>query len=460
MQRFDIVVIGAGGAGEAAVHLATGRGASVAVIDRELFGGSCPFWACMPSKALLHAASVHRAGGDYPWAKASDFRDYMINREGTDWPDDGGHVSSLEEAGATVIRGSARFAAPGRVIVAGDHGDSELEAGAVIVAVGSHSRIPDLPGLEEIEPWTNRQGTSTRQLPRSLVVIGAGPTGVELSQVFARYGVPVILVHANERINDRDHPKSSELIASALEADGVVIRLGVRAERVSARAAAESARLVHLSDGSAVEGHEILLAIGRDYPLDELNLGAIGVEPVDGRLDVGDRLRIAPNVYVAGDVAGPEMHTHLAHYQGEMAARLALGDDVRPDHSAIPRAIYTDPQTASVGLQAEEARERGVDAVEFSVDLATTAKGYTAEAKGHATIVVDRQRGTLVGAFLAGPGVSETIHEAVLAIKLETPLAVLADTIHAFPTVARVLGTAFVNAHRELEVLVPVGDSP
>jgi dihydrolipoamide dehydrogenase len=460
MQRFDIVVIGAGGAGEAAVHLATGRGASVAVIDRELFGGSCPFWACMPSKALLHAASVHRAGGDYPWSKASDFRDYMINREGADWPDDGGHVSSLEGAGATVIRGSARFAAPGRLIVAGDHGDSELEAGAVIVAVGSHSRIPDLPGLEEIEPWTNRQGTSTRQLPRSLVVIGAGPTGVELSQVFARYGVPVTLVHANERINDRDHRKSSELIASALEADGVVIRLGVRAERVSARAAAESARLVHLSDGSTVEGHQILLAIGRDYPLDELNLGAIGVEPVDGRLDVGDRLRIAPNVYVAGDVAGPEMHTHLAHYQGEMAARLALGDDVRPDHSAIPRAIYTDPQAASVGLQAEEARERGIDAVEFSVDLATTAKGYTAEAKGHATIVVDRKRGTLVGVFLAGPGVSETIHEAVLAIKLETPLAVLADTIHAFPTVARVLGTAFVNAHRELEAPVPVGDSP
>ena len=460
MQRFDIVVIGAGGAGEAAVHLARGRGASVAVIDRELFGGSCPFWACMPSKALLHAASVHHAGGDYPWARASDFRDYMINREGTDWPDDGGHVSSLEKAGATVIRGAARFAAPGSVIVTGDDGtEAELEAGAVIVAVGSHSRIPDLPGLEEIEPWTNRQGTSTRELPTSLVVLGAGPTGVELSQVFARYGVDVTLVHPRGRVNDKDHPRSSDLLAGALEADGVRIRLNVRAERIDARAGSDGAHVIHLSDGSTVEGHEILLAIGRDYPLDELNLSAIGVEPVDGRLDVDDRLRIAPNVYVAGDVAGPEMHTHLAHYQGEMAARQALGDDVRPDHTAIPRAIYTDPQTASVGLQVEEARERGIDALEFSVDLATTAKGYTAEAKGHATVVVDRQAGTLVGAFLAGPGVSETIHEAVLAIKLGTPLAVLADTIHAFPTVARVLGTAFVNAHRALEAPVPVGDS-
>ncbi len=451
MQRFDIVVIGAGGAGEAAVHLARGRGASVAVIDRELFGGSCPFWACMPSKALLHAASVHHTGGDYPWSKASDFRDYMINRQETDWPDDGGHVSSLEGAGATVIRGTARFAGPGRVMVTSDGGgESELEAGAVIVAVGSHSRIPDLPGLEEVEPWTNRHGTSTRELPKSLVILGAGPTGVELSQVFARYGVPVILVHANDRINDKDHPKSSELIAGVLEADGVVIRLNVRPERVSARAGADGAHVVHLSDGSTVEGHELLLAIGRDYPVEALNLGAIGVERTNGRIAVDDRLRIADNVFVAGDVAGPEMHTHLAHYQGEMAARLALGDDVRPDHSAIPRAIYTDPEAASVGLTVEEARERGIDAVEFSLDLATTAKGYVAEARGHATIVVDRQRRVLVGVFLAGPGVSETIHEAVLALKLRTPLSVLADTIHAFPTVARVLGTAFINAHQEL----------
>ena len=458
MQRFDIVVIGAGGAGEAAVHLARGRGASVAVIDKELFGGSCPYWACMPSKALLHAASVHHGGGDYPWSKASGFRDYMINREGTDWPDDGGHVSSLEAAGATVIRGSARFAGPGLVTVTtSDGAETELEASAVIVAVGSHSRIPDLPGLEDIEPWTNRQGTSTRELPKSLVILGAGPTGVELSQVYARYGVRVILVHPRERINDKDHPKSSEVVAAALEADGVTMRLNVRAERIAARAGADGAHVVHLSDGSTVEGHEILLAIGRDFPVEELNLGAIGVESSDGPLEVDDQLRIAKDVYVAGDVAGPEMHTHLAHYQGEMAARLALGDDVRPDHTAIPRAIYTEPESASVGLRLEEARERGIDAAEFSVDLAMTAKGYTAEAKGHATIVVDRRAGTVVGAFLAGPAVSETIHEAVLAIKLQTPLAVLADTIHAFPTVARVLGTAFTNAHRELGAGVAEG---
>ncbi len=451
MERFDIVVIGGGSAGEAAVHLATGRGASVAVIDKELFGGSCPFWACMPSKALLHAARVHHGGGDYDWSKASDFRDYMISREGTDFPDDNGHVKSLEGAGATVIRGEGRFDGPGRVIVSAEGAaDRELEARAVIVAVGTQSKVIELPGMDDIEPWTNRHGTSARDLPRSLVILGAGPTGVELSQVYARYGVPVTIVHPAQHINDKDHPKSSDLVAEALKDEGVTLRLGVRAERVEAGAGSDGAHVVKLSDGSSVEGHEIMLAVGREVPLDVLNLDSIGVTPEKGRVKPDDKLRIAENVYVSGDAGGPEMHTHLAHYQGELAARLALGDDVTPDHSAIPRAIYTDPEAASVGLKLDEAKERGIDAAEFSVDLGPTAKGYTVEATGHCTIVVDRQAKVLVGVFLAGPGVSETIHEAVLAVKLGTPLAVLADTIHAFPTVARVLGTAFMNAHREL----------
>ncbi len=166
MDRFDLVVIGAGTAGEAATHYARSQGASVAVVDRDLFGGSCPFWACMPSKALLHAAAVHHAGGDYPWTKASDFRDYMISREDRDRPDDSGHVRALEEAGATVIRGSAALAGPNQVRV----GDRLLTTDNVVLAVGSVSRVPhDLPGLDEAAPWTNVQGTGTRELPKSLL---------------------------------------------------------------------------------------------------------------------------------------------------------------------------------------------------------------------------------------------------------------------------------------------------
>ena len=447
MERFDLVVIGAGTAGEAATYYAREQGASVAVIDRDLFGGSCPFWACMPSKALLHAAAIHHGGGDYPWERASAFRDYMINRENRDRPDDSGHVTGLEGAGATVIRGSAALAGPNQVRV----GDRLLTADRVILAVGSVSRIPhDLPGLDEAQAWTNVQGTATRELPKSLVILGGGPTGVELAQVYARYGVPVTLVHPRDRVHDKEHRRSSELLGAALEAEGVRLRLNARAVGVEAAPRGGPHR-VALDDGETVEGHEILLAIGRDLPLGGLGLETIGVTPRDGRLEPDDRLRIAEGVYVAGDVAGPELHTHLGHYTGEAAARIALGDATyRPFLDAIPRATYTTPETASVGLLLEQARKRGIDAEEFTVDLATTAKGYTTESEGHVTIVVDRAQRTVVGAFMAGPGVSEAIHECVLAIRADVPLAVLADTIHAFPTVARVLGTAFINADRGL----------
>jgi dihydrolipoamide dehydrogenase len=447
MDRFDLIVIGAGVAGEAATNYARSQEASVAVIDRGLFGGSCPFWACMPSKALLHAAAVHHGGGDYPWRRASDFRDYMINRQEIDAPDDSGHVRALEEAGATVIRGSAALAGPRQVRV----GDQLLHADAIVLAVGSVSRVPhDLPGLQETEPWTNVQGTGTRELPRSLVILGGGPTGVELAQVFARYGVPVTLVHPRDRVHDREHRRSSELLGAALEAEGVRLRLGTRATRVRP-APRGGAHVVELDDGGSVDGHEILLAIGRELPLDGLGLDTIGVTPARGRLAPDDRLRVADGVYVAGDVAGPELHTHLGHYTGEAAARIALGDaEYRPFLDAIPRATYTDPETSSVGLLLEQAKERGIDAVEYTVDIGTSAKGYTTESSGHVSIVVDRAERVLVGAFMAGLGVSEVIHECVLAIRARVPLAVLADTIHAFPTVARVLGTAFIDADREL----------
>jgi pyruvate/2-oxoglutarate dehydrogenase complex dihydrolipoamide dehydrogenase (E3) component len=447
MDRYDLVVVGAGAAGEAAAHKGRELGASVAIVDRGLFGGSCPFWACMPSKALLHAAAAHHAGGDYPWARASDFRDYMINRTDRETPDDSSHVKSLEDAGVTVIRGSATLDGPGRVRI----GDQVLEAEAVVLAIGTRSRIPDLPGLAEAHPWTNVEGTSTRELPRSLVVLGGGPTGVELAQVYARYGVPVTLVHPRARVHDKEHVLSSRHLQKGLERDGVTLRLSARATRVLAGEGTGGAHVVELDGGPPVEAHEIMLAIGRDVPLEGLGLESIGVTPKDGRLNPDDRLRVADNVYLAGDVAGPEMHTHLGHYTGEAAARIALGQDYRPFLDAIPRATYTDPETASVGLLVEQAKERGIDAFETTIDIATSSKGYTSESEGHVTVVVDRAAGRLVGAFMSGLAVSEVIHECVLAIRAEIPLATLADTIHAFPTIARVLGTALIAANKELE---------
>jgi pyruvate/2-oxoglutarate dehydrogenase complex dihydrolipoamide dehydrogenase (E3) component len=453
MDRYDLVVIGAGAGGESAAYEGRELGAKVAIIERDLFGGGCPYWQCMPSKSLLHAAAVHHAGGDYPWSKASAFRDYMINRIDRDYPDDTSHFRALRKAGATPIRGEARFLSRDPLVLEVRDGDGEaqqVEAGGVVLAVGSHSRIPSLPGLEESGHWTNREGTSLRELPDGVVVLGGGPSGVELGQVYARYGVPVTLVHPHEQLNDRDHPRSSKFVADALRRDGVELRFNARATGVRAHAGTGGRHVVELSDGTTAEGAALLMTIGRDVPFNRLNLAAIGLEAENGRLKNDDELRAAPGIYLAGDAAGPELHTHMAHYQGEVAARNALGGHVKADLRAIPRATYTDPETSSTGLLVGQAQERGIDAAEYTIDLAKTAKGEVAEAAGHVTIVVDRGAKTLVGAFMAGPGVSETIHEAVLAVKLQTPLAVLADTIHAFPTVARALGTLFIQAHKEL----------
>lgn len=453
-ERFDFVVIGAGAAGEAAAHLALDRGARVAVIERDLFGGSCAYWACIPSKALLHAAAVHVAGGDFAWPSAAAFRDQAIRRGSTnDLPDDSTHVQAIEEKGGVAIRGEGRLAGHGVVIAREASGAQRLLATRnVIVAVGSRSRIPDIPGLAEVPYWTNRQATSARELPLSLLVLGGGPTGVEMAQVYARYGVPTTIVDSNPRLLARDHQLNSAVLERALTADGVRVVTGARAVRARAGTGRDGAHVFELSDGSAVAGHTVLLAIGRAFPITDIGLETVGVELDGERAKVDVTLQVASDVYLVGDPAGPEMHTHLSHYAGEMAARIALGDDVVPDFRAIPRATYTDPETASVGLTVEQATEQGLDAIERSTELRNSAKGSVTRADGHVTVVVDQQRQTLVGCFMAGPGVSEAIHEAVLAIKLQVPLHILADTLHAFPTVARVLGTILGELARELSM--------
>ena len=451
MEQFDFVIIGSGAAGEATLELATDRGASVAIVEQDLFGGSCAFWACMPSKALLHAASVHHGGGDFPWPKASDFRDWMINREGIDYPDDSTHEKSYLDKGAVPIRGKARIVGPGRIDVAERGGGRrELQARWIVVAVGSTSRIPRMEGLDSVHPWTNREGTSTRTLPRSLLIMGGGPTGVELAQVYARYGVPVTIIDSNDRIVSRDHPRNSTALTDALTREGVTVRSGVRAVRADAGAGADGAHRVGLSDGSAVEGHAVLVAIGRAIPTEGLGLESLGISTEKGFPKPDEHLRIAENVYAAGDPAGPELHTHLAHYEGESVVRIALGDDFVPDFRAIPRATYTDPETSSVGLRLDEAEAAGHTAIERTADIATSAKGFVSQSTGHVTIVVDTKDRTLLGAFIAGPGASEVIHEAVLGVKLRVPLDVLADTIHAFPTTARVMGGLFMQVSRAL----------
>jgi dihydrolipoamide dehydrogenase len=447
-ERFDFVVIGAGASGEAAAHYARARGASAALVEQDLFGGTCAFWGCMPSKTLLHAAEVRAHSGEYPWEKASARRDYMIVREGRDYPDDSGHIRSYEAAGIVPVRGTARIASPGKVVVQAEGKPRELEARNIVVAVGSVPKVPKLEGLAEAGFWTNKEGTSLRELPRSIVLLGAGPSGTELAQVYGRFGVRTVLVSPRQ-VNPTDHPRSSARLAKALRDSGVDVRENARAKRVLPRAGAYAQHVVELADGSTVEAEVIELNVGRTAApaLRRLALENAGVRYDGGDfLEVDERLRGADHVYGIGDCIGHELSTHLGHYEGETAIKIALGDDVRADFSAVPRAVYTDPESAGVGLLLDQAKARGVDAYEETADLATSEKGYVSESDGHVSIVIDRKNKVLVGAFIAGPAASEAIHEAVVAIKLKTPIDTLAETIHAFPTVVRAMGGLFAKA--------------
>jgi pyruvate/2-oxoglutarate dehydrogenase complex dihydrolipoamide dehydrogenase (E3) component len=456
MDTFDFIVIGAGPAGEAATHKARELGATVAVIDRRWFGGSCPHIGCLPSKALLHVADVHHANpAAADWAHASAHRDYMINRAAdAAEPDDTSHVGALEKAGATAYRGEARITGRGRVTVTHDGVNHELTGRHVIVSVGSRSKRPPIEGLDRARTWTNEEATLARELPASLLILGGGPTGCELAQVYVRFGVPTTIIQSGPRLAPTDHPRNSEVIRATLERDGVVVRTGVRAIRAHPGAGTDGTDVIDLDDGSTAEGHAILLAVGREFPLDDIGLEHYGIDtsgrtapyPRDGRL------RIADGLYVAGDPAGPELHTHQAHYQGEVAVRMALGESIVPDYRALPRATYTDPEAAFVGLDIEAARAAGLDAFELTADFARSARGYSIEATlGHVTIIVDRGSRRLVGAAIACPDASAAIHECVVAIRGRVPVDVLAETIHAFPSTSRIFNGLFADARRELD---------
>ena len=454
MASFDFVIIGAGTAGEAAANKARELGASAAIMDGRWFGGSCPHVGCLPSKSLLAGAAKHHTNpATYDWARASAHRDYMINRPANaEEPDDSSHFRALTATGAVAYRGTGRIASRGRVMVHHDDSTHELTARHVMVAVGSEPKRPQIEGLDAIPVWTNEEATLTRQLPTSLVIVGGGPTGCELAQVYARFGVPTTIVQSGPRLAPSDHPRNSEVLRLALEEDGVTVHTGVRAVRARAGAGADGAHVIELDDGSVVEGHAILLAVGRSFPVDDIGLKHYGIDttgrtpfPRDGRL------RVADGLWVIGDSAGPELHTHQAHYQGGLAVRMALGEDVTPDYRALPRATYTDPEAAFVGHSLESAREAGLDAFELVADYATSTKGYAIEANyGHLTIVVDRGSRQLVGAAIACPDASAAIHECVLAIRANVPIDVLAETIHAFPSTSRSLDGLFADALKAL----------
>ena len=450
MESFDVVVLGAGSAGEVVARLVAEAGRSVALVEALRVGGECPYVACMPSKAMLRSA--HARGdarrlatlGGASAAPALDddaaaYRAAVRRRDDiSEHRDDTEAATGLQEAGVTVVRGRGRVTAPGVVTVDG----RELRWTDLVVATGSSPVRPDLPGLGRVPTWSSDEALSAQERPGSLLVLGGGAVGCELEQVHARFGTRVTLVESGPRLAGKEEPSIAERLAQVLREDGVDLRLEVEAERFEEQG--DGAR-AHLSDGTTVDAERVLVATGRRPTTDGLGLDVLGL---DG-LNVDEHCRVAgqPHVWAAGDVTGIAPYTHTANYQARVVVDNLLGGSRTADYRAIPRAVYTEPAVASVGVNEEQAREDGVDAITAVLDLGEVARTSTeGSGGGRLVLTADRARGVLIGAAAIGPRADEWLAEATVAIRGAVPLHVLADVVHAFPT----FGEAYEPPLREL----------
>jgi dihydrolipoamide dehydrogenase len=431
--RYDAVVMGAGPAGEVAASRLATQGLRVALVERELVGGECAYWACVPSKTLLRPPEVSAeasrvAGIDRPgrhWAAVAAYRDFMIRNL-----DDTSQVEEYREEGIDVYKGEGKITGHGSVQVA----EQMLSTERIIVATGSDPAIPPIEGLAEAGYWTNRQATTLAALPDSVIVLGGGPVGVELGQFFARFEVKVTLIQAEDRLIAREEPVVGELIAKALQTDGVDLRLASSAESVTRE---DGTYRVRLSGGEEAQGSELLVATGRRARVRDIGLESVGIEPGPHGIEVDERCRAADGVWAIGDVTGVMQFTHVGMYQGRIAAADIAGEEPRASYDAIPRVVFSDPEIAAVGLTAEGARDQGIELATSRIklrDQLTRPWTYEADPRGELGLLADRERQVLVGAWAVAPLASEWIHQAALAIKSQIPVAVLRDTVAQFPT--------------------------
>lgn len=435
MREFDVVVIGAGSAGEVAAGRLGAAGLSVAIVEDRLVGGECSYFACMPSKALLRPMEIVREARRVPGVAVGSIdaaavlarRDEVIADL-----DDSGQLPWLEERNVTLVRGRGRLDGERRVRV----GEEVLGAReAVVVATGSSPLVPDIPGLAAARPWTNEEATTAKEVPGRLVVLGGGVSGVELAQAWASLGSQVVLVHRGERLIEREEPFAGEQVHAALARAGADVRLRVAATRVSR----ERELSVELDDGTTVHGDALLAAFGREPCTADIGLETVGLEP-GGFLRVDDTLRVPGRdwLYAVGDVNGRVLLTHMGKYQGRLAADRIRGRDVRlrSDGALSPRVIFTEPQVGAVGYTLAGAHEAGLDVRHVDVDTGGNAGGSFVGrgAPGTSRIVVDEGRRVVVGATITGPEVAEALHAATIAVTAEVPLDDLWHAVPSFPT--------------------------
>jgi dihydrolipoamide dehydrogenase len=444
-DKFDVIVLGAGPAGEAAVNGLLRARATVAMVERELIGGECTNWACVPTKTLLRPPEVlgesRRAAGvpepKLDFGPLAEYRDYMVSNH-----DDSKRQAGYEQRGVEVVKGDGAFDGPGRIRVNG----RVLEAENVIVATGSDPVIPPLEGLEESGYWTNREASSLHEIPESVVVLGGGPVGVELGQFLSRYGCEVTLVHKPDRLVNREDPHLCSLLGKQLADDGITVKLGVSGDKVRRDG---NERVLTLSSGEEVRGEVLLVSIGRRARTGGINLEAAGITPGKRGIEIDEYCRAGDGVWAIGDCTGGLMFTHNGKYQARVAVANILGKATKADYRAIPRVVFTNPEIAAVGLTEDAAREQGIDVASAVIELPSSiARPYTYEQdpRGTLGIVVDKKRQVLVGAWALAPFASEWIHQAGLAIRAEVPLEVLQDTVAQFPSYSE----GYLAALREL----------
>ncbi|WP_282852652.1 dihydrolipoyl dehydrogenase family protein [Gulosibacter sediminis] len=452
---YDLVVIGAGPVGENVADYAAKQGLRAAIVEAELVGGECSYWACMPSKALLRSGQALAAARRVDGAKQAigeiDVEAVLRRRTAftSNWRDDG-QAAWLESAGIELLRGTGRLAAPGRVQV----GEHTYSASAVALATGSVPTLPSIPGLAEAEPWGTRDATSARSVPPRLAVLGGGVAGVELAFAYASLGSKVTLL-ARSGLLRQEEPFVGQLVADALVEAGAEVRVGVsprRVDRFPTNDGGRNAVRIELDDGTILEADELLVSTGRRANTDGLGLEAAEVDA----LEVDDTMLVTGTdwLYAVGDVNGRALLTHQGKYQaraaGEAIAARLRGqplDDApwgrhvaTADHDAVPHVVFSDPEVASVGLTEARARGRGfrIRAVEFDLGAvagsALHADGYT----GRAKLVVDEDRRVVIGATIVGQDVSELLHSATIAIVGEVPVDRLWHAVPSYPTISEV----------------------
>jgi dihydrolipoamide dehydrogenase len=444
--RYDVIVLGSGSGGRGVADGLSEEGLKVAMVEEELVGGECPYWACMPAKALLRAAEAAGAARRVPGVAAEitdvdrvlAFRDRVASGR-----DDSRKADSYRAKGVALIRGRGRLDGPGRVVV-----DERVHlADHIVVATGSAPVVPPIDGLAASGYWTSRETMAMPRVPESVAVLGGGPVGVELGQALARLGAAVVIAEPAGRLLPGEEPGVGDLVGRRFEEEGIELALGAEVAEVRSEGAGRAR--VALEDGRSFAVDRIVVAAGRRPRVEGVGLETVGIDPDDSGVRVDARCRAAEGVWAVGDVTGAGQFTHVAAYQARVACADILGREVEADYSAVPRSVFSDPEVCAVGQTAEKAREAGVEAIAARVDLGgmERASTYGTGVEGCVGVLADRRAGVLVGAFGVGPLASEWMGMAVLAIRGRVPIAVLKDVIAQFPTFSEGL----VAAVRELE---------